>query len=133
MAEAASELVFREGRILFVDDEKALTDIGREMLEGFGFDVVTRTSSIEALEAFKYRAKDYDLVITDQTMPNMTGLELAREILNLRPDMPIILCTGFSDAVSYDRLRDIGIGDFIMKPILKHDLIASISRLLSRD
>jgi len=132
-AEVASELVFREGRILFVDDEKPLTDIGREMLESFGFEVVTRTSSIEALEAFRHRARDYDLVITDQTMPNMTGMELSREILKIRPDMPIILCTGFSDAVSYDRLRDIGIGDFIMKPILKHDLIASISRQLSAE
>jgi PAS domain S-box-containing protein len=131
VAEAATDLIFREGRILFVDDEKPLTDIGREMLESCGFEVVTRTSSIEALEAFKYRAGDFDLVISDQTMPNMTGMELAREILKIRPDMPIILCTGFSDAVSYDRLRDIGIGDFIMKPILKHDLIASISRLLS--
>ncbi len=131
MAEAATDLVFREGRILFVDDEKPLTDIGREMLQSCGFEVVTRTSSVEALEAFKHKAHDFDLVITDQTMPNMTGLELAREILKIRPNMPIILCTGFSDAVSYDRLRDIGIGDFIMKPILKHDLIGSISRLLA--
>ncbi|MFH1915028.1 MAG: response regulator [Pseudomonadota bacterium] len=131
-AEATAELVFRDGRILFVDDEKPLTDIGREMLESCGFEVVARTSSIEALEAFRHRAADFDLVITDQTMPNMTGMELAREILKIRPDMPIILCTGFSDAVSYDRLRDIGIGDFIMKPILKHDLIGSISRLLVR-
>jgi FixJ family two-component response regulator len=61
----------------------------------------------------------------------MTGMEFAREVLKIRPDIPIILCTGFSDAVSYERLRDIGIGDFIMKPILKHDLMASISRLLS--
>ncbi len=131
--EVAADLVFREGRILFVDDEKPLTDIGREMLVSCGFEVVTRTSSVEALEAFKFRAKDFDLVITDQSMPNMTGMEFAREILKIRPDMPIILCTGFSDAVSYDRLRDIGIGDFIMKPILKHDLISSISRLLSHE
>ncbi|QJB58336.1 response regulator [Pseudodesulfovibrio sp. zrk46] len=133
MAEATSELVFREGRILFVDDEKPLTDIGREMLESCGFEVITRTSSVEALEAFRHRARDYDLVITDQTMPNMTGMELAREILKIRSDIPIILCTGFSDAVSLDRLRDIGIADFIMKPILKHDLIASISRQLMGD
>ncbi|WP_336314041.1 response regulator [Desulfovibrio sp. Fe33] len=130
-ADIPADLVFREGRILFVDDEKPLTDIGREMLESFGFQVVTRTSSIEALEAFKFRADDFDLIITDQSMPNMTGMEFAREVLKIRADIPIILCTGFSDAVSYDRLRDIGIGDFIMKPILKHDLMASISRLLS--
>jgi FixJ family two-component response regulator len=58
-------------------------------------------------------------------------MEFAREVLKIRPDIPIILCTGFSDAVSYERLRDVGIGDFIMKPILKHDLMASIGRLLS--
>jgi len=128
-----TDLVFREGRILFVDDELPLADIGREMLESCGFEVVTRTSSVEALEAFKFRPHDFDLIITDQSMPNMTGMELAREVLKRRPDIPIILCTGFSDAVSYDRLRDVGIGDFIMKPILKHDLIASISRLLAKN
>jgi len=131
-ADIPADLVFRQGRILFVDDEKPLADIGREMLESCGFEVATRTSSVEALEAFKFRARDFDLVITDQTMPNMTGMEFAREVLKIRPDMPIILCTGFSDAVSYDRLRDVGIGDFIMKPILKHDLVASISRLLAK-
>jgi PAS domain S-box-containing protein len=130
-ADVPADLVFRDGRILFVDDEKPLTDIGREMLESIGFEVVTRTSSIEALEAFRFRADDFDLIITDQSMPNMTGMEFAHEVLKIRPDIPIILCTGFSDAVSYERLRDIGIGDFIMKPILKHDLMASISRLLS--
>jgi PAS domain S-box-containing protein len=130
-ADIPADLVFREGRILFVDDEKPLTDIGREMLESIGFEVVTRTSSIEALEAFKFKAGDFDLIITDQSMPNMTGMEFAREVLKIRPDIPIILCTGFSDAVSYERLQDIGIGDFIMKPILKHDLMASIGRLLS--
>jgi PAS domain S-box-containing protein len=130
-ADIPADLVFREGRILFVDDEKPLTDIGREMLESIGFEVVTRTSSIEALEAFKFKAGDFDLIITDQSMPNMTGMEFAHEVLKIRPDIPIILCTGFSDAVSYERLRDIGIGDFIMKPILKHDLMASIGRLLS--
>jgi len=113
-----------------VDDEKALVDVGREMLESFGFEVVTRTSSIEALEAFRHRADDFDLVITDQAMPNMTGMELAREILKLRDNQPIILCTGFSEAVSYERIREAGVGDFIMKPILKHELMESIARLL---
>ena len=130
--ETQAELVFREGRILFVDDEKPLTDIGKEMLESCGFEVVTRTSSIEALEAFRYRADDFDMVITDQTMPNMTGMEFAREILKIRPNMPIILCTGFSDAISYERMSDIGIGDFIMKPILKQDLVAAIGRFFTK-
>lgn len=127
---SAPQLVFTKGRILFVDDEKALVDVGREMLESCGFDVITRTSSIEALEAFRHRSNDFDLVITDQAMPNMTGMELSREILRLRRGQPIILCTGFSEAVSYDRIREAGIGDFIMKPILKHELMESIGKLL---
>lgn len=128
--ESGTQLVFTKGRILFVDDEKALVDVGSEMLKGFGFEVVTRTSSIEALEAYRHRADDFDLVITDQAMPNMTGIELSREILKVRPDQPIILCTGFSEAVSYERIREIGIGDFIMKPILKHELMKSIANML---
>lgn len=128
--ESRPQLVFTKGRILFVDDEKALVDIGKEMLESMGFDVVTRTSSIEALEAFKYRSDDFDLVITDQSMPNMTGIELAREMVRIRPGVPIILCTGFSEAVSYERIREIGIGDFIMKPILRHEMMEAIGRLL---
>ncbi len=128
--EPLPQLVFTKGRILFVDDEKALVDIGKEMLEGMGFEVVTRTSSIEALEAFRYRADDFDLVITDQAMPNMTGLELAKEMLAIRPGIPVILCTGFSEAVSYERIREIGIGDFIMKPILRQEMMEAIGRLL---
>lgn len=129
-SEPLPQLVFTKGRILFVDDEKALVDIGKEMLESMGFEVVTRTSSIEALEAFRFRADDFDLVITDQAMPNMTGLELAREMLSIRPGMPVILCTGFSEAVSYERIREIGIGDFIMKPILRQEMMEAIGRLL---
>mgnify|MGYP000212269748 CR=1 FL=1 len=132
-AVASPQLVFTRGRILFVDDEKALVDIGRDMLESFGFEVVTRTSSIEALEAFRHRAHDFDLVITDQSMPNMTGMELSREILRVRPDQPIVLCTGFSEALSYERLQEVGIGDFIMKPILKHELMECLGRMLGEN
>ncbi|WP_324350124.1 MULTISPECIES: response regulator [Desulfovibrio] len=132
--EAAEEPVLLpvKGRVLFVDDEKPLVDIGREMLEGFGFEVVARTSSVEALEAFRYRPDDFDLVLSDQTMPNMTGVELAREILRIRPDIPIVLCTGFSEGLSYEHLRSLGIADCIMKPMLKRQLVECVSRLLSR-
>ncbi|MDD4953012.1 MAG: ATP-binding protein, partial [Desulfovibrionaceae bacterium] len=126
-------LVPSQGKVLFVDDEKPLVDIGQEMLTGFGFEVVARTSSVEALEAFRFRPDDFDLVVTDQYMPNMTGLELAQEILKIRPDIPIILCTGFSEAASYERIRSMGVSDFVMKPILKHELIESIARLLNPD
>ena len=125
-----SVLVPLHGRVLFVDDEKPLVDIGKEMLTELGFDVVARTSSVEALEAFRNRPKSFDMVITDYSMPNMTGLQLARELLKLRPGLPILLCTGFSEAVSKDRVRALGISDLVMKPILRSKLIESVSRLL---
>ena len=128
--EPAAVFVPDHGRVLFVDDEKPLVDIGREMLVELGFEVVARTSSVEALEAFRNRPESYDMVITDYSMPNMTGLQLARELLKLRPGLPILLCTGFSEAVSKDRVRALGISDLIMKPILKSKLIESVSRLL---
>ncbi|MBU1247265.1 MAG: response regulator, partial [Proteobacteria bacterium] len=125
-----SVLLPGQGRVLFVDDELPLAEIGREMLQGFGFEVVVRTSSIEALEAFRFRPGDFDLVVTDHFMPNMNGLDLAREMLDIRPGMPIILCTGFSDALSYKRIRSLGISSMIKKPILKSKLIAAVGRLL---
>jgi PAS domain S-box-containing protein len=131
-AAAEPVLLPTRGRILFVDDEKPLVDIGREMLEGFGFEVVARTSSVEALEAFRHRARDFDLVLTDQSMPNMTGVELAREILRIRQEIPIVLCTGFSEGLSLERLRSMGIADCIMKPLLKRQLVECVGRLLRR-
>ncbi|WP_022662264.1 hybrid sensor histidine kinase/response regulator [Paucidesulfovibrio longus] len=119
-----------KGRVLVVDDEKPLVDIAREMLEGFGFEVTARTSSVEALEAFRFRPEDFDLVVTDYAMPNMTGVELSQELLKIRPGLPVILCTGFSDTISVERAQSLGICDVIMKPILKNKLVQSVSRLL---
>ena len=107
---------FGTERILFVDDERTLADIGQRVLKQLGYDVLVKTNSIDALEAFGSRPDHVDLVITDYTMPNMTGTELAREILQIRADVPIILCTGFSDKISEDKAKDMGITEFIMKP-----------------
>ena len=82
-----------------VDDEKSIVDMVKEMLETLGYETVPRYSSTDALEAFRARPESFDLVITDMTMPHMTGIDLAKEILTIRPDTPIILCTGFSDTV----------------------------------
>ncbi len=120
------------GKVLFVDDEKALVDMTGVILESIGFEVVSRTSSIEALEAFRHRAEEFDLVITDHTMPNMSGIDLAREIQRIRPDIPIILSTGFSEVISYQKAQSGGIRDMIMKPILKRNLIESINRVMGR-
>ncbi|MBN1626217.1 MAG: response regulator [Deltaproteobacteria bacterium] len=108
--------------ILLVDDEKSLVDAHAEAFGKLGYQVVSRYSSMDALEAFRAQPGKFDLVITDQTMPKMTGLQLAREMIGIRPDIPIILCTGFSDLAAEEEARIIGIKKFIMKPVILREL-----------
>jgi PAS domain S-box-containing protein len=117
-------------RILFVDDEQPIVDIAKQMVEQLGYTVVTKTSSLEALEVFRTKPDEFDLVITDMTMPNMTGEELANELMFIRPDIPIILCTGFSRRVSEKKAKAMGIQAFILKPILRQELAETIRRVL---
>ncbi|MGD8227895.1 MAG: PAS domain S-box protein [Desulfobacteraceae bacterium] len=117
-------------RILFVDDEQPIVDIAKQMVEQLGYSVVTRTSSLEALELFRKKPDEFDLVITDMTMPNMTGEELANELMFIRPDIPIILCTGFSRSVTEKKAKAMGIQAFILKPILRQELAETIRRVL---
>jgi PAS domain S-box-containing protein len=120
-------------RVLFIDDEPALVDIGKQTLESLGYQVTTRTSGMEALELFKARPHDFDLVITDMTMPNMAGDDLARELMQINPKIPIILCTGYSTRIDQKRAADIGIRALVFKPVLKKDLAASIRKVLDGD
>jgi PAS domain S-box-containing protein len=120
-------------RILFVDDEEMLVEMSQGLLEKVGYEVVTTTSSIEALSLIRNDPSKFDIVITDQTMPDMTGITLAQEILGLRPDIPIILCTGHSESVSSERARNIGIREFLMKPLTKRELAGAIGRALGPD
>jgi PAS domain S-box-containing protein len=120
-------------RILLVDDEKAMVDAIKLMLERLGYQVAARTSSIEALEAFRANSDKYDLVITDYTMPNMTGIELTKKLLRLRPDIPIILCTGFSEQINEEKAKEKGIRAFLMKPIVMHEMANSIRKALNQD
>ena len=106
------------GRILLVDDEQALVESGRQMLEHLGHTVVAQTSSEEALEAFRADPEGFDLVITDLTMPKLTGIELAKEILQLRPGCPIVLATGFGENLTPERTREIGFRHLLRKPVL---------------
>ena len=117
-------------RILFVDDESALVNIGKQMLGSLGYDITCRTSSIEALELFKARADSFDMVITDMTMPNMTGADLAREMIKLKPDIPIILCTGYSTQINQQMATAAGIRAFVSKPVLKADIAKTIRTVL---
>jgi CheY-like chemotaxis protein len=116
--------------VLFVDDEVALTRLGREILEHLGYTVTVRTSSIEALEVFRAAPQRFDLVITDQTMPNMTGETLARELRRLRPDIPLILCTGFSHTMSAEKAQALQLNTFLMKPLATRDLAVAIRQVL---
>ena len=104
-------------RILFVDDDKEIADMGKEMLEGYGYRVESKTCSEDALEAFRDRPGKFDLIITDMIMPKMTGEELAEECVRIRPDIPIILCTGYDEEVYRERAREFGIKEVIMKPV----------------
>jgi len=117
-------------RLLFVDDEKALVDLGEQMLQRLGYSVVCRTSSIEALELFKTRPDNFDLVITDMTMPNLTGEKLADALMAIRPDIPVILCTGFSEQITEEKAKKMGIRKYILKPIVMNKLAHTIREVL---
>lgn len=117
-------------RILFVDDEQPLTKIGKRMLESLGYEVDAKNSSFEALQVFRDNPNRYDLVITDMTMPGMTGDKLASRILKIRPDIPVILCTGYSELINEDRAKEIGIRELVMKPVLIHEMAKTIRLLL---
>lgn len=120
-------------KILLVDDEEMVLNMSREMLESLGYEVTSRSSSIEALEAFRSNPNRFDLLITDQTMPKMTGEKLAHEIIKLRLDIPIILCTGFSATITEERAEVLGIRAFLFKPILKNDLAKTVREVLDKD
>jgi CheY-like chemotaxis protein len=116
--------------ILFVDDEDFLVDVARQMLERLGYKVVGKTDSVEALELFKAEPHGFDMIITDQTMPKMTGDMLAREILRIRSDIPILLCTGYSELMTIDQAKALGIQGLIVKPLVIRQLAGTIREIL---
>lgn len=116
--------------ILVVDDEEQVVTMLGDMLEELGYEVTTETSSVEVLKQFQAHSDRFDLVITDQTMPKVTGLELAEEMVRIRPDIPIILATGFSKIVTEDKIKHSGIRECLKKPIVFHDLEDAIRRAL---
>jgi len=119
-------------RILFIDDEPMIVDIGKQTLGQLGYDVVGTMSSSEALELFREAPDSFDLVITDMTMPHMTGDKLAQELIRIRPDIPVILCTGFSKQISEEKVKGIGIRAFVMKPILRRALGETVRKVLDK-
>ncbi len=128
--EGREEVLLGSECILFVDDERVLVEMGKDMLEKLGYEVTVRSSSLEALETFQNQPEHFDLVITDQTMPGMTGVDLARRLLQIRPDIPIILCTGYSAIVTTEQARSMGIKEFIYKPVAQRDFAILIRKVL---
>ena len=132
-ANQAQLVITGNERILFVDDEDFQADIGKRMLERLGYRVTTRTKSLEALDLFRQTPDGFDLVITDMTMPDMTGDVLARKLISIRPDIPIIVCTGYSERINPDIVKEIGIKEMALKPVVMKDIAQMIQRVLANN
>jgi len=117
-------------RILFVDDDPSLTALGERMLEKLGYRVKATTQSRDAIEAFSRAPHRFDIVVSDYIMPQMTGLQLASEIRKIRKDIPIIMCTGFSESVNIENFKSFGLDGFLMKPLIIKQLAHLVRKLL---
>ncbi len=120
-------------RILFVDDEETIVKLIERMLKRLGYEVTANTNSVEAFQLCRENPDAYDLVITDMTMPKLTGKDLAIKVKELRPDLPVILCTGFSDKIDKNKARELGIAAFIMKPVQRHEIAYTIRNVLDKN
>ena len=119
------------GQILFVDDEESLARMEKVTLEELGYHVIAETNALEALETFRTAPQSFDVVITDQTMPLMTGEELCKKLLEIRPDVPIILCTGFSYTINKETAEQLGLWAFLMKPLDRTQLAQQLQEIMS--
>ncbi|RPI77005.1 MAG: hybrid sensor histidine kinase/response regulator, partial [Desulfobacteraceae bacterium] len=124
--------ILPQGReaILFVDDEEAIVEMVPEMLRRLGYQVISEQSPLKALELFHAQPDRFDLVITDMTMPQMLGTTLIKEILMVRPELPVILCTGFSERINEEKVLAMGARAFIMKPIVMAEIAKVIRNAL---
>lgn len=129
-SELLKPLPVGKGRVLFVDDEEIILDLGVRMLERLGYEAVAVGSSRKALQMIGETPGGFDLLITDQTMPEMTGAELTAEVLAISPGIPIILCTGFSESMNEERAKAIGAAGFLMKPVVLNELARAIDQVM---
>ncbi len=128
--EQASVIPTGDENILFVDDEEVIVEVAARMLEGLGYKITALADSGEGLKIFQAHPDDFDLIISDQTMPHLTGYEMIRKILKIRPDIPTILCTGHSSQVDREKAVKHGITEFLLKPIKFEELAVSIRNVL---
>jgi len=119
--------------IMVVDDEETIVTMERKILERLGYRVTSNTDSIEALREFTDHPEMYDLVITDMTMPHMTGDLLAKKMLDIKPTLPVILCTGFNERISEEKALELGIAKFVMKPVITDELTDAIRTALDKN
>jgi CheY-like chemotaxis protein len=119
-------------RILFVDDDESIVKVAEKMLKRMGYKVESNTNPIKALELFRAAPDDYDLVITDMTMPNITGDKLAKELMKVSPDIPVILFTGHSECITEEKAKGFGIQAFLMKPVIQPELAKVIRKVLDK-
>nr|MBF0222923.1 DUF3365 domain-containing protein [Desulfobulbaceae bacterium] len=117
-------------RILIVDDEGPIVALSKTFLMSLGYEVSATSSSLEALSLYEKNPKNFDLLLTDMAMPHMSGAELVRKVRAIRPNFPVILCTGFSEVINREKAQALGIQEFIMKPIVLTDLAKSIRKVL---
>jgi signal transduction histidine kinase len=117
-------------RILLVDDEEQIIAMEQQMLERLGYQVTSSSNSQEALNVFAQHPDNFDLVITDMTMPHMTGDRLAQKLIDIKPGIPVILCTGFNESITEEKALSMGIQKFVMKPVVKNDLASTIRAVL---
>jgi signal transduction histidine kinase/ActR/RegA family two-component response regulator len=122
-----------EGNILFVDDEEFLVDLAQQMLKRIGYEVTACSDPVDALTLFRKNPKTFDLVITDLAMPKMSGEQLVRELVAIRPEIPIILCTGFSQRMTREKMLQIGVKEFLRKPLAIRDLAEAIASVLKTE
>jgi len=127
---ADSDVPMGKERILFVDDDNVIVELQQINLESLGYTVTGVTNSAIALQIFREEPDTFDLLITDMTMPDMTGEELSKKVLALRPEMPIILCTGYSSRINEAKAKNLGISEFIEKPFSRIDLAKTIRKAL---
>ncbi len=116
--------------ILYIDDEEGLLDAGSRMLKRLGHQVAAASNATEALELFSSDTESYDLVITDISLPDMTGIELAREIIKIRPNTPVIACSGHEPSSIHEESSSAGIRAYIKKPYSKQEVADKINRVL---
>lgn len=122
-----------KGKILFVDDEEAILKLVKKHLNRLGYKVKTTSKPGKALKKFKSHPEKYNLVITDMTMPQMTGLQLSKELREIRPDLPIIVCSGYSPLIDKEKAKKLNISGYLMKPVAMYDLAEMIQKLLSSE